>query len=50
MSAILKCDVMCDFAMTSTPNILMTELRDLLYNHCIHNTCCYSFFMYPKVI
>ena len=39
MSAILKVDVVCDVAMTSTPNILTTELHDLLYNQCIDNTC-----------
>ena len=31
--AILKVDVVCDVVMTSTSNVLMTELRDLLYNH-----------------
>ena len=41
---ILKVDVICDVAMTSTPNVLTTELRDRLYNQCIHDTCCYSFF------
>ena len=45
-SAILKVDVVYD-VMTSTPNVLTTELRDLLYNQCIDNTCCYSFFIYP---
>ena len=25
----------------------MTESRDLLYNQCIDNACCYSFFIYP---
>ena len=45
-SAIMKVDV-CDVAMTSTPNFLTTELRDLLYNQCIDNACCYSFFIYP---
>ena len=33
--------------MTSTPNVLTTVLRDLLYNQCIDNTCCYSFYIYP---
>ena len=28
-------------------DILPTELLDLLYNQCIHNTCLYSFFIYP---
>ena len=46
-SVILKVDVACDIAMTSTPNVLTTELPDLLYNQCIDNTCCYSFFIYP---
>ena len=46
-SAILKFDVVCDVAITSTPNVLTTELRDLLYNQCIDSTCCYSFFIYP---
>ena len=45
-STILKVDVLCDVTMMSTPNIT-TELRDLLYNQCIDNTCCYSFFIYP---
>ena len=43
-SAILKVDIVCDVAMTSSPNVLTTELRDVLYNQCIDNTCCYSFF------
>ena len=34
-SAILEVDVVYDATMTSTPNVLMTELRDLLYNQCI---------------
>ena len=46
-SVILKIDVVCDVAITSTPNVLTIELRDLLYNHCIDNTCCYSFFILP---
>ena len=46
-SAILKVDVVCDVAMTSTPNILTTDLRDLLYNQYIDSTSCYSFFIYP---
>ena len=46
-SAILKVDVVCDVAMTSTPNFLTIELRDLLYNQCIDNTWCYSIFIYP---
>ena len=46
-SAILKIDVMYDVTMTSTPNVLTTKLRDLLYNQCIDYTCCYSFFIYP---
>ena len=28
-------------------NVLTTELRDLLYNQCIENACCYLFFIYP---
>ena len=40
-SAILKFDVVCDIAMTLTPNVLTTQLRDL---NVIDNTCCYSFF------
>ena len=47
MFTILKVDVVCDVAMTSLPNVLMTELRDVLYNQCIDNRCCYSFFIYP---
>ena len=46
-SAILKVGVVCDMAMTLTLNALMTELRDLLYNQCIDNTCCYLIFIYP---
>ena len=42
-STILKFDV----AMTSTPNVLMTQLCDTLYNQCIDNTWCYSIFIYP---
>ena len=42
-SALLKIDV----TMTSTPTILMTELPGLLYNQCIDDMCCYSFFIYP---
>ena len=45
-SAILKIDA-CEVAMTSTPNVLMTELGDLLYNQCIDNLYCYSFSIYP---
>ena len=45
-SAILKVDIVCDVAMTSTPNVLTTELSDLLYNQYIGNTCCNSFFIY----
>ena len=46
-SAILKIDVVCDVTMTSTSKVLTTELRDLLYNQCIDNTCRYSFFIRP---
>ena len=46
-STILKADVICGVVMTSIPNVLTTELRDFLYNQCIDNTCCYSFFIYP---
>ena len=46
-SAILNVDVVCDVAMMTTPNVLTTELHDLLYNQCIDNTCCYSIFIYP---
>ena len=31
----------------STPKVLTTELRDLIYNQCIDNACCYLFFIYP---
>ena len=47
MSAILEVDVVFDVLMTSTPNVLRTELCDLLYNQCIVNTYCYLFFTYP---
>ena len=43
-SAILKVDVVCDVIVTSTSNVLTTELRDFLYNQCIDNMFCYSFF------
>ena len=43
-SSILKVAIVCDGAMTSTPKVVTTELRDLLYNQCIDNTFCYSFF------
>ena len=46
-SAILKVDVVFDVAMMSTPNVLTIKIRDLLYNQCIDNACCYSFFIYP---
>ena len=46
-SATLKVDVVCDVAIMSSPNVLMTELRDILYSQCIDNTCCYSLFIYP---
>ena len=32
---------------TSTSNVLTTELRDLLYNQCIDNACWFSFLIYP---
>ena len=47
MSAILKIDVICNVIMMSTPNVLTTELPDLLYNQSIDNTCCNLFFIYP---
>ena len=47
-SAILKVDVICEVAMTSTPKDLTTELHDLQYNQCIDNTCHYSFFRSDK--
>ena len=34
-STIMKVDVVCEVTMTSSPNVLMTELRDVLYNQCI---------------
>ena len=40
-SATFKVGVICDVTMTSTPNVLTTELRDLLHNQCIGNTCCF---------
>ena len=46
-SAIMKIYVVYDVTMTSNPNILTTELRDLLYNQCIDNTRCNSIFIYP---
>ena len=47
ISVIFKVDVVCDITPTSTPNILMTELHDLLYDQCIDKTCCYLFFICP---
>ena len=44
MSAILKVYVLCDVAMTSTPNVLTTELRDLLHNLCI-NVLLFVFYL-----
>ena len=41
MSAILKSDLVCDVAMTSNPNVLMTELPDLLFSECIDNMRCF---------
>ena len=46
-TAILKIEVVCDVAMTSTPKVPLTELLDLLYNQCIYNMCRYSFFIHP---
>ena len=46
-SAILNIDVEYGVTMTSTPNILTTELRDLLYNQCVDHTYYYSIFIYP---
>ena len=45
-SAILKVEVVCDVTMTSTRNVLTTELRDL-YDQRIDNTCCCLLFIYP---
>ena len=45
-SAILKVDNLRDVAMTSAPSVLMTKLRDLIYNHCIDNTL-FFIFTYP---
>ena len=45
-SAILKVDIP-HVVMMSTPNVLMAELHDFLYNLCIDNMCCYSFFICP---
>ena len=46
--AIFKVDVVIDVTMTLIPNVLTTELRDLLYNQCIDNMCCVPFFfIYP---
>ena len=46
-STILKVDVICDITMTSTPNVLTTEVHDVLYNKCIDNTWCCLIFIYP---
>ena len=46
MCAISKFDVVCDVAMTSSPNVLTTQLRDILYSQCIGNTCSYSILSY----
>ena len=47
-SAILKVDVVCDVAMTSTSSVLTTVLRDLLYDQCINNMWCYYIFISTK--
>ena len=47
-SAISNIGVEYNVTMTSTPNILTTDLRDLLNNHCIDHTCYYSICTYPK--
>ena len=45
-SAILKVDVVCDVAMTSTSNFLMTELHDLLHNQYIDdNVLLFGFYL-----
>ena len=46
LCTILKVDVICDVALTSTSNVLMTEIRDVLYNQCIDNIVI-CFFIYP---
>ena len=49
-STILKFDVVYDVAMTSTPKLLTTELRGLMYNQCIiDNTCLYAFLIRIRV-
>ena len=45
MSTVLKADFVCDVVMTSTPNVFMTALRDLLYNQCMKDMCCYCLFI-----
>ena len=45
-STISKFDIVCDVAMTSSPHVLTTELRDPLYNQCIGSTCSYSIFIH----
>ena len=42
-SSILKVDVVCDVTMMSTPSILTTELRGLLYNQCIDDVLLFLF-------
>ena len=48
-SVILKVDVVSDVAMTSTPNVLTTELRDLLQNQYSDNTCCCKFIFFLSI-
>ena len=42
---VLKVDVVCEVAMTSTPNVLTPELRDLLHNQ--KHVLLFVFFIYP---
>ena len=39
-----------DIAMTSTSNVLTTELLDLLYIQCTGNMHCFSVFIYPTAV
>ena len=46
-SAILKVDVVCDVAMTSTPNVLTTELHGPYTTNVLTTRVVNRFFIYP---
>ena len=48
-SSILKVDIVCDVAMTSTPNVLMTELRDPYTTSVLTTRVVMRFLSIPQV-